>query len=98
MEWGPGDPCHASISSALYGVQGGLSRRVGGVGQGGAGAPRSIRAVALQRVCKYFNTVPTTEAEVKSSGLTYRQSFAKDLCFHILCLWMNKRKNMRLSK
>ena len=30
MEWGPGDPCHASISSALYGVQGGLRRGVGG--------------------------------------------------------------------
>ena len=77
---------------ALHCGGSGWSQERGRGGQGGAGAPRSIRAVAPQGMCKCFNTVPTTEAEVESSGLTYRQSFVKDLCFHILCLWMNKRK------
>ena len=90
VEWGAGDPLPCQHSSALYGVQGGLRRGVGGQGASGIVAPHGV--------CKYFNTVPTIEAKVESTSLTYGQSFVKDLCFHILCLWMNKRKNMRLSK
>lgn len=70
-------PCHASIALHFGGFR--VVSGEGSGGQAGAGSPRSIRAMAPQGVCKYFNTVPTTEAEVDSSGLVHEHSFIEVL-------------------
>ena len=72
MEWGPGDPLPCQHSSALYGVQGGLRRGVGGPGW--CWVTKEHQGRGSPRVCKYFNTVPTAEAEVDSSGLVHEHS------------------------
>ena len=48
-------------------------------GHGGAGAPRSIQALAPQGVCKYFYSVLIAEADVDSSGLVHEHSFTEVL-------------------
>lgn len=60
------------------GVQGGRRRGVGG-GHGGAGAPRSIQALAPQEVCKYFYIALIAEAVVDNSGLVHEHSFTEVL-------------------
>ena len=47
--------------------------------QGGAGAPRSIQALAPQEVCKYFYIVLIAEAVVDNSGLIHEHSFIEVL-------------------
>ena len=70
---------HARPALALY--HGGFRVVLGE----GPGEPGSIMAVAHQGMWKYFNTVPTAEAEVQSSGLAYRHSFIKVLYFYVVC-------------
>lgn len=64
---------------ALHCGGSGWSQERGRGGHGGAGAPRSIQALAPQEVCKYFYIALIAEAVVDNSGLVHEHSFTEVL-------------------